>query len=63
MDSPLLECDIITILSLQKPAVTSQSPTLASTCDILRDCRKSPKMANLAISHVMKSMTYKHQIH
>jgi hypothetical protein len=31
--------------------------------DILRDCRKSPKMAILAISHVIKSMTYKHQIH
>ncbi len=31
--------------------------------DILRDCRKSQIMAILAISHVMKSITYKHQIH
>ena len=30
---------------------------------MLGDCRKSPKMAILAISHVIKSMTYKHQIH
>jgi hypothetical protein len=31
--------------------------------DILRDCRKSQIMAILAISHVVKSITYKHQIH
>jgi hypothetical protein len=31
--------------------------------DILRDCRKSQIMAILAISHVMKSITYKHQNH
>jgi hypothetical protein len=31
--------------------------------DMLGDCRKSLKMVILAISHVMKSMTYKHQIH
>jgi hypothetical protein len=36
---------------------------MLSSCDILRDCRKSPKMAILAISHVMKSITYKDQIH
>ena len=30
---------------------------------ILRDCRKSPKMAVLAISHVMKSTGYEHQNH
>ena len=29
----------------------------------MRDCRKSQIMAILAISHVMKSITYKHQIH
>ncbi len=29
--------------------------------DILRDCRKSPKMSNLPISHLMKSISYKHQ--
>ncbi len=34
-----------------------------SITDILRDCRKSPKMAILAISHVIKSTTYKHQIY
>jgi hypothetical protein len=34
-----------------------------ASCDTLRDCRKSPKMVILAISHVIKSMTYKHQIH
>ncbi len=28
-----------------------------------RDCRKSPKMAILAISHVMKSTGYEHQNH
>jgi hypothetical protein len=33
------------------------------TFDTLGDCRKSLKMVILAISHVMKSMTYKHQIH
>jgi len=27
----------------------------------LRDCRKSPKMPNLPISHSMKSISYKHQ--
>ncbi len=31
--------------------------------DILRDCRKSPKVAILALMHVMKSDTYKHQNH
>jgi len=31
--------------------------------DNLRDCRKSPKMAILAISHVMKSNGYEHQNH
>jgi len=31
--------------------------------DILRDCRKSPKMAIFAISHVIKSTAYKHQIY
>ena len=36
---------------------------LMSNCDTLRDCRKSPEMAVLAISHSIKSMTYKHQIH
>ena len=30
--------------------------------DTLRDCRKSPKMAISAISHVVISITYKHQI-
>ena len=30
--------------------------------DWLRDCRKSPKLAILVFSHVMKSTTYKHQI-
>ncbi len=30
--------------------------------DLLGDCRKSPKMAILAISRVMKLITYKHQI-
>ena len=30
---------------------------------MLGGCRKSLKMVILAISHVMKSMTYKHQIH
>jgi len=28
---------------------------------ILRDCRESPKMSNLPISHLMKSIGYKHQ--
>ncbi len=28
--------------------------------DTLGDCRKSPKMAILAIPHVMKSITYKY---
>ena len=32
------------------------------SADMLGDCRKSPKMANLAISHVMKSITYKYKI-
>ena len=31
------------------------------TGDILRDCRKSPKMSKLPISHLMKSISYKHQ--
>ena len=31
--------------------------------DILRDCRKTPKIAILAISHIIKSVTYKHKIH
>jgi len=30
---------------------------------MLGDCRKSPKVAILALSHVMKSDTYKHQNH
>ena len=29
--------------------------------DILRDCRKSPKITILAISQLIKSITYKHQ--
>ena len=29
--------------------------------DTLRDCRKSPKRAILAILHVMKSNSYEHQ--
>ncbi len=33
------------------------------SADMLGDCRKSQIMANLAISHVIKSITYKHQIH
>ncbi len=32
-------------------------------CDILRDCRKSSKMAILAISHVMKTDSYKCKNH
>jgi len=36
---------------------------LVQSADILRDCRKSPKVANLTISHVMKSITYTHQIY
>jgi hypothetical protein len=43
--------------------ITCQSPKYHPSCDILRDCRKSPKMAILAISHVIKSITYKHKIH
>ena len=31
--------------------------------DTLRDCRKSPKRAILAILHVMKSYGYEHQKH
>ena len=31
--------------------------------DMLRDCRKSPKMAISAISHLIISMTYKRQNH
>jgi len=31
--------------------------------DTLRDCRKSPKVVILAISHVMKSNGYGHQNH
>ena len=33
-----------------------------SSCDILRACRKSLKMANSPISHAKISMTYKYQI-
>ncbi len=36
---------------------------MTSRGDTLRDCRKSQIMAILAISHVMKSIAYKHQIH
>ncbi len=36
---------------------------ISTNGDILRDCRKSQIMAILAISHVMKSTTYMHQIH
>ncbi len=36
---------------------------LDCSCDKLRDCRKSPKVAILALLHVMKSDTYKHQNH
>jgi hypothetical protein len=32
-------------------------------CDILGDCRKSPKMTILVISYVMKSTCYEHQNH
>jgi hypothetical protein len=31
--------------------------------DTLRDCRKSPKIAILAISQLIKSITYEHQNH
>jgi len=31
---------------------------VSKICDKLRDCRKSPKIAILAISHVMKSTGY-----
>ena len=34
---------------------------MMSSGDILRDCRKSPKMVISAISRSMKSITYKHQ--
>ena len=34
-----------------------------SICDILRDIRKSPKKASLAILYVMKSAGYGHQNH
>ena len=27
----------------------------------MRECRKSPKMSDLPISHIMKSISYKHQ--
>jgi len=36
---------------------------IIKSTDTLRDCRKSPKMAILAISHVMKSNSYEHQNH
>ncbi len=62
------------LLNLIKPlhiAVASHTAKVLIPCqktkyqpstDLLRNCRKSPKMANLAISHVMKSIAYKHQI-
>jgi len=40
----------------------SLNPQISSCGDILRDCRKSPEMAILANSHVMKSISYKYQI-
>ena len=36
---------------------------LEKTCDFLRDCRKSPKRAILAILYAMKSTGYEHQNH
>jgi hypothetical protein len=42
---------------------TSHKPKYCQSTDTLKDSRKSQIMAILAISHVMKSITYKHQIH
>ena len=42
--------------------ITSSEPAFDIT-DILRDCRKSPKMSILAISHIMKSNGYERQKH
>jgi hypothetical protein len=36
---------------------------VANSWWMLRDCRITPKMATLSISHFMKSITYKHQDH
>ncbi len=36
-------------------------PKFRDFLDILRDCRKSPKITILAISQLIKSITYKHQ--
>jgi hypothetical protein len=49
------------ILFPQKPIYWAQISDRL-TADTLRDCRKSPIMAILAISHVMKSICYKHQV-
>ena len=41
--------------------IPCQYSMLASTCGLLRDCRKSLKMAILELSHLMISITYKCQ--
>ena len=40
----------------------SQFFPVSKSTDLLGDCQKSPKIVNLAISHVMKSITYKYKI-
>ena len=57
-----IELHMSTILKF-KYYGTSCNVKKFQTGDILRDCRKSQKMAILAFSHVIKSICYKHQIH
>jgi hypothetical protein len=45
-----------------KVRIPAQKTKYQPIACILRDCRKSPIMAILAISHVMKSICYKHQV-
>jgi len=58
--SPLLICNLFLF-------ETSSYRNTISKCykhgDKLRDCRKSPNLAILPISHVMKSNSYEHQNH
>ena len=55
-----IELHVNTILKFRYYGISCNVKKI-QTGDILRDCRKSPKMPNLPISHSMKSISYKHQ--
>ena len=55
-----IELHVRVILKFKYYGIPSNAKKIQNG-DILRDCRKSPKMPNLPISHSMKSMSYKQQ--